>query len=385
MRNNMKMMLVLFCIGVSVAASPRTSPAGSIRLVLPPTIPAVVGIECNVYFDNVVLVPNPAIYVFDAISEKGRQQSERWTWIPSASDVGEHPLQIDVRDGENRLIATAKTVVKVVEADRREGHALSLLCVGDSLTHVSIYTQRLLDHRAAKGQPKLTLIGSHWLGDKPSPNRHEGYGGWTAKRFATHFAEPARTGDYQRRGSPFLYRGEDGKPILDFKRYCQDVNNGHEPDIVTIFLGPNDVYSYNDETIEAGIDDMLKHFDELVAMIRNQSPKTKIGVMLPVPPAATQDAFGSNAGSGQTRWQYKRNQHRLVERMLERYSGRQSEQVFVVPTYLSLDCVHNYPTESAPANAANPAKITRQNNAVHPADSGYQQIGDMLFAWLKGL
>lgn len=370
--------------GQAFEAATNTSPS-SLRLLLPPSIPAVVGIECNIYFDNIVLVPNPANFVFDSVCSKGRQQIERWTWTPTDADVGEHPFQIDVRNDENRVIVSAKTVVKVVAANRGEGKPLSVLCVGDSLTHASTYTQRLLDLSDKPGNPKLSLIGSHWLGDKPGPNRHEGYGGWTAKRFAAHFTETARTGNYAQRGSPFLYLGDDGKPVLDFTHYCRDVNEGRSPDVVTIFLGPNDIFSYNDETIEAGIDDMLKHLDQLVDMLRKQSPSTKVAILLPVPPAATQDAFGSNYASGQTRWQYKRNQHRLVERMLEKYSGRESDQVHVVPTYLGLDCVHNYPTESVPANATNEAKIIRQNNGVHPAASGYHQIGDMLFAWLKGL
>lgn len=368
------------------SSEPATNPSqSSLRLLLPPSIPAVVGIECNVYFDNVVLVPNPANLVFDSVCSKGRQQVERWTWTPTEADVGEHPFQFDVRDGDNRVIASAKTVVRVVAANRNEGKPLSVLCVGDSLTHASAYTQRLLDQCDKPGNPKLTLVGSHWPGDKPGPNRHEGYGGWTAKRFATHFTETARSGDYKQRGSPFLYRGDDGNPALDFARYCRDVNEGHFPDVVTIFLGPNDIFSFDDDTIEAGIDDMLKHLDLLVETIRKQSPSTKVAVLLPVPPAATQDAFGSNYASGQTRWQYKRNQHRLVERMLEKYAGRESDQVHVVPTYLGLDCVHNYPTESVPANSTNETKVTRQNNGVHPAASGYHQIGDMLFAWLKSL
>ncbi len=368
-------------------ASSRTSNAQSIaaiRLLLPQSIPAVVGLECNIYFDNVCLVVNPANCLFDAVCSKGRQQVERWTWTPTEADVGEHPFQLDVRDTENRVIASAKTLVKVVAANRNEGQALSVLCIGDSLTHSSVYTQRLLDLSGKPGNAKLSLIGSHWIGE-PNPNRHEGYGGWTARRFATHFAETARTGEYAKRGSPFLYRGDDGPPKLDFARYCRDVNEGRFPDVATIFLGPNDIFSFNDETIEAGIDDMLKHLDLLVLMLCQQSPMTKVAILLPVPPAATQDAFGANYGSGQTRWQYKRNQHRLVERMLEKYAGREAEKVHVVPTYVGLDCLHNYPTETVPANAVSELKIPRLNNGVHPAASGYHQVGDLLFAWLKGL
>lgn len=381
---------IVFAGGGVVTLSAQETVRSSVRLLLPPSIPAVVGIECNVYFDNIVLVPNPANVVFDSVCSKGRQQAERWTWTPTDVDVGEHPLQVDVRDAENRLIASARTVVRVVAADQNAGRELSVLCVGDSLTHASVYTQRLLDLSAHPGHPKLKLVGSHWLGEPPNANRHEGYGGWTARRFATHFTETARTGGYAQRGSPFLYRGGDGKLSLDFSRYCHDVNEGRPPDVVTIFLGPNDIFSYNDDTIETGIDDMLSHFDALLNMFRRDAASTRVAVLLPVPPAASQDAFGANYASGQTRWQYKRNQHRLVERMLERYSGSEAiakfgDKLHLVPTYVGLDCARNYPTETVAANATSDLKIVRQNNGVHPASVGYAQIGDMLFAWLKSL
>ena len=50
--------------------------------------------------------------------------------------------------------------------------------------------------------------------------------------------------------------------------------------------------------------------------------------------AGTQDAFGANYVNGQTRWQYRRNQYRLVDRMLEKYASsesRHSGPVHIVP------------------------------------------------------
>jgi lysophospholipase L1-like esterase len=245
-----------------------------------------------------------------------------------------------------------------------------------------VYPKFLLEACQSLGSPKLELVGSHNPGDTPGI-RHEGYGGWTAERFATHFTGMARTGDYSKRGSPFLYQQPNGTPKLDFKQYCQDVNGGKTPDLVTIFLGPNDIFSYQDENIEGGIDRILKYYDQLIQMVRTDSPATRIGVMLPVPPAASQDAFGANYTNGQTRWQYKRNQHRLVERMLQAYANRSSENIDLIATYVNLDCVHNYPGGAIPANSRTTTAIFRQNNGVHPAGTGYQQIGDSVYGWIK--
>ena len=367
------------------SAVPSTELNDPLRMALPPEIFAVVGVETNIFFDNVVLTLNTTNYAFDVTCPKGKQQAERWTWTPTEADVGDVPLQLEVRDDQNRVVSRGNTTIKVSATKSDKNKPLSLLLVGDSLTHASVYSQHLLDLAGKPGQRALTLIGSHGVEPTLGLNRHEGYGGWTAQRFATHFAETARQGDYAKRGSPFLYKQADGTVKLDFPHYCQDVNEGRFPDAMTIFLGPNDIFSYQDETIAGGIQEMLSHYDKLIEMVTTASPATRIGVMLPVPPAASQDAFGSNYASGQTRWQYKRNQHFLVSAMIKRYGSQQSESVQLIPTHVNLDAVHNYPTETVSPNAHAELKVVRQSNGVHPSAPGYRQIGDTVFAWLASL
>lgn len=373
---------VLAASGTLVADDPAPPPS-DLRLVLPPLVHAVAGVETNIYFDNICLAINSRNYAFDVDGTLGEQQAERWTANPGDRHVGDHTLTITIRDQENRIRGKATTIVRVVEPQAGKDKPLSLLCIGDSLTHASVYPKSILDSCQPAGNPRLKLVGSHWLGDASDPVRHEGYGGWTAERFATHYSTTARTGDYSKRGSPFLYPGSDGKPQLDFKQYCRDVNGGQMPDLVTIFLGPNDVYSLQDDTLEAGIDKILKYYDQLLAMVRKDSPSTRIGVMLPVPPAASQDAFGANYTNGQTRWQYKRNTHRLVERMIQAYGKRTDENIDLIATCTNLDCEHNYPSAQAFVNQRSTEKIVRLNNGVHPAGPGYQQIGDAVYGWLK--
>ena len=102
---------------------------------------------------------------------------------------------------------------------------------------------------------------------------------------------------------------------------------------------------------------------------------------MPIPPAASQDSFSGN-GSRKTMWEYRRHQHQLRTRMLVKYGNREKENISIVPIAVNVDCVHNYPTTTAPANSHSTTKITRLSNAVHPAKSGYFQIGDSLYAWL---
>ena len=354
------------------------------RLILPEVIYVVPGIESNIYFDNIVIAANRSNYIFDVTCDKGLQQSERWTYTASEKETGEYPLTIDILDQANRSVANANTTVKILPVNAGSGNDITLLMIGDSLTHSSVYSQHLLDLCANETNPRLTLIGSHGPGGIPGTNRHEGYGGWTAKRFATYYDENASKEDYKKRSSPFLYK-KDGGIKLDFGRYCDEFNNSKAPDLVTIFLGANDIFSASDITIESQIDEMLVYYDMLIAMIHEFGKDTKIGVLLPVPPGASQDAFGANYACGQTQWQYKRNQHRLVERLIRQYGSRTNEKIYIVPTYINLDCFHNYPVNSTLCNSRTSTQMIRLNNGVHPAESGYRQIGDSVYCWLKAI
>jgi len=355
-------------------------------LLLPPRIYAVPGIEMNVYFDNTCLVVNPLNYIFDVGCAKGRQQTERWTFLASAADVGNYPFTVEVRDETNGVVARADSVLEVVPANAGAGVSVSVLTIGDSLTHAAVYPERLLTLCASNGNPRLALVGHAPNASNPLV-RIEGYGGWTAQRFATSYRKGARAeGDWKAwnsNGSPFLYADASGSPKLDFARYCREFNGGKAPDFVTILLGCNDVFSSTDDAIDATVDAMFVHYDRLVDMVRQVGPDTRIGVMLITPPAATQDAFGASYACRLTRWQFKRNQTRVVERVIAKYGGRETENIFLVPVNLNLDCVHNYPTVKAAANAQTQAETARLCNGVHPSSEGYRQIGDTLYCWIK--
>ena len=364
--------------------TPESTTGGGIdvALTLPPVLYAVPGQETNVYFDNTVLVINPANLVFDVICSRGTQQRERWSYTPDEGDVGEHVFTLSVYDDGNELLARSSTVLRVVPPGAAA--QLKILMIGDSLTHASAYPAHVLAGAAKDEGMDLTLLGTHTPREGQPEVRHEGYGGWTAGSFVRRYSAEAWAGG-RRAGSPFLFVGQDGKPALDLARYYRENCNGSAPDVVTIFLGPNDIFGAGEETKEAAIATSLANFDILIEAIRQANPKTVIGLLLPAPPAATQDAFGTNYACGQTRWQCKRNQHRMVQHMIDRYAGREGEHLYLLPTSVSLDPVNGFPSRTAKANAHSAADLVRLSNGLHPAESGYRQIGDTVYAWLKSI
>ncbi len=95
--------------------------------------------------------------------------------------------------------------------------------------------------------------------------------------------------------------------------------------------------------------------------------KAALAVGLTTPPNSREEGFEANYHGRYHRWGWKRIQHRLVQRMLERLGHREKENIYLVPTELNLDPVDGYPN----------------NNGVHPNPVGYAQIGASFYAWLK--
>ena len=354
---------------------------------LPNEILAVVGVEANIYFDNINIVPPRKAneLVFDVNCARGQQQPERWTFVPTAKDVGKHRLTVNVCDETRKIVSSASTTIRVLPADAGEGKEVAGLIVGDSLTAASAYPRRIVKLFAQPKNAELTLVGTT---DRGNGNRHEGYGGWTCNRFVTLFTKNPKQykpGERRRRQiSPFVFWNEEKQePVFDFPRYAKEQAPAKGLDFVTIALGCNDTFSSTERTIEKRIDTMFVYLDRLIAGIHKARPDTRIGIVSLVPPAGTQDAFGTNYKCGQTRWQYRRNQHRVLERTFERYDGRENDHIYIVPAYVNLDTINGYPSRNVASHAHSPVKIRRLSNGVHPSTKGYYQMGDSIYCWIK--
>jgi len=361
------------------AAGAQPVEATAPLLLLPEVTYAAVGVEANIYFSSLAPVPPGKRLIFKITSAKGRQQAERWTFTPEEKDVGEFPLGVEVRDLDDLVVARGSTLVRVASGRRLTGNDLTYLPIGDSLTEAGVYTAELLKLFAASGVGGISLLGTHHSGG-PENNLHEGYSGWTFADFLTRFDPVADAAGGRKGSSPFVF-AEGGKPVFDLARYFREKTKGQLPAAVTIFLGTNDVFTATEQNREAVVQSVLANASQLVREIRRAAPHAKVGIVAPLAPSS-QDGFGENYGTEFDAWNYRKNQVALLRALMAQCSGRENQGVYFVPAYLGFDSEGDYPTATQPRNARTAATLSRQSNALHPAEPGYLHVADGIFAWM---
>lgn len=345
--------------------------AGDLQLTLPPVLYATPDVEMSIYHDNIVLTEKPETFNFEFQCPLGKNEARRWTVKPMDKDVGDHPVEITVKDQTGRTVESGRLTLHISPRKAGEGKSLRLLIVGDSLTHASIYPNEIAKMLARPGNPKWSLIGTHKPGSALPEVSHEGYGGWKWVDFLTKFdPKPAgvTAGPLARKStSPFIFADEAQKPVFDLPRYFRENSDSQPPDIVTFLLGINDCFAANPDSPDVKITEVLANAEKLIAEFRKAAPKALLAIGLTTPPNARQSGFTANYKDKYPRWGWKRIQHRLVQRMLEQFSRREAENIHLVPTELNLDPLDGYPV----------------NNGVHPNPFGYAQIGHSFYSWMK--
>ncbi len=360
-----------------------------IGFMVPEKIYAVVGREINIYFRNLVTVINPDMLAFEVNTKLGRTDAVRWHCIPTADQVGEHKLVVSVWNDDGKITEAESTLV-VVPANAGEGKELVLLEIGASCMAAGGHGEALWQRFQASGNPKLTMLGSHAPGYgpvQPGGPANEAYGGWTWATFfektktnnlANDGLHPARPTDVP---SPFLFQ-KDGAFTFDFAQYLDKVCGGRKPDAVLFELGVNGLFlDKTDEEVKQHLANrILPYMKKMMEEIKRVAPNVKLGVELIPTGSASQDAFGKNYGTSQSRRRWMRNAY-LLHRCYEENAAELGYEL--LPAYVNFDCVHNYPQQVVPAYEGSTIQVKTVTNALHPTQEGYGQWADSEYFWLK--
>lgn len=334
---------------------------------IPSKIYAVVGEELNLYFDNVINGKDTD-YEFDVdFGNKGQQFEDFFRFVPDVKETRTLTFRV-IKN--NQVLASKTTSVIVSTKASGSGTTKNAVVIGDSTTNNGITVTKLNENFSSDSMGLATL-GTRGTG----VNKHEGRSGWTARQFvATESASGVTNAFYNPSTSKF-----------DFSYYLSN-NSIARPDYVIINLGINDMFGLtSDASLEAKMDEAIADFETMINSIKANSSTIKIGLALTIPPNYSQDAFAKDYSTGQTRWRYKRNNILWVKRMIEHFSGKESQNIYLIPTNSVIDTKYNYGFVEEKVNAR--SEITRQvsqaNGGVHPVASGYWQIADAYWFWLK--
>lgn len=319
-----------------------------IKSILPETIYAVVGHEINIYFENILNVPQKDVFI-DVACEIGKHEEKRWTTTPE--EVGTYPITISVyKDYElvNQVVSSIVVSGSGVGGDNRNA-----LIIGDSTINNQYMLNSLVD-KIETDNLELTLYGTRGSGSV----RHEGRGGWTASDYRSdkEYSNPVSP-------NPFY---NSAVQDFDFNFYME--NQSYPTlDYVGICLGINDTFHFNsDETVLNEIPNILGNLDHMINSIKTYNPDIKVGVFVTIPPNTSQDAFAEAYGNGQTQWRYKRNNAIWIDELVKHYDKRKTEGIYLVPDNNNIDTKTGF------------------RDGVHPnAEIGDKQRGETLYYWLK--
>lgn len=336
---------------------------------------ALVGLETNIYFEN--LVENWQDYQWNIDCDVGIQLERGYRITPIAADVGSHTMDIYIKASE-KVTKKVTTTLVVASASAGSGDTVKLIVLGDSTTDAGTPIKKL---HADFVDDVMTV---QTLGTRgTAPNNMEGRSGWT---LADYFTKASIT---YTDGRGTIYNPFYNPTSQTFDASYYFTNSGvDEPDWFFINMGINDMFNYtSDGALESGIETAIERVDAMISSLQDAVIGIKVGICLTIPPNDSQDAFGKAYKCKQSRDRYKRNNTIWVNELIKEYDGREAEGIYLVPINVALDTVYNMGLETIPVNARN-TDITYQspvgNGCVHPATSGYWQIADVYAAFLKG-
>lgn len=246
---------------------------------------------------------------------------------------------------------STKINVKTVPSNSGSGLSKKVLFIGDSKIGQNKITQFLLD-MFDDDTMDITLLGTR---GNSETNRHEGYGGWSAKTFVTNIWE---RGD--RFDSPFFNKSTNK---FDFGYYMAN-NNYDYVDYVFICLGAND-----------NLSNMIQYYTEMITNIKQYDNNIIIGLCTPAP-AAT---FGGYKPIGNDTNMFKK-----IKLLLQEFDSTtyENQKVYIVPTHMNIDTFYDFNWIEVPYNNGSSEKYRKCTDSIHEVN-GYEHVSAVIFGYIK--
>ena len=416
-------------------------PTQDIIVQIPSVVYAVVGTELNIWNDTISLsldrgLQSPLNYHVEWNCSKGKITDRGFRFTPVVGDIGTHSCTCYLYDTFGNLI-NSKTFQIVVKAKNALASAKSILFVSDSLGASSysntntnfadanrfggiaptIYNESTggwhwgsyatagttMQRVQVSGITALNVGAMYTTGDGYNYEIREvnitgGTGNVLIKKYnnppygirdlplpSGTLTKVSGSGDssfnytngVNEAGNPFWNNG-----VVDIAYYRNNKGIANPFDMVIFQLGVN---SNGDINVSGRIQGYI---DLLYQAFIDDNPNCLF--ILSCTPICTNDqsALGANYGAQSKTWgiNYAKNEYRFRE--LYNVLAAASENypnLKVVGTNLNVDRYYGYDKLQKNVSERCSEKVYEHTNYVHPATSGYQQIGDSLFASIIGL
>lgn len=335
---------------------------GEVEILCPDNIYAVVGLETNLYWDSLIKCGNIDNVVVE-VTGNGLNLGNRWSYTPLSA--GSFSITIKVRDLAYRLLAIKTVTITASAYAAGNATTINAIHLGDSMIDNDYHLAHLQSNMANSN------ITYNILGTRP---HSEGRGGWTSSQYL-QLAE---------NGGVVNAFFNPSTQTFDFSYYM--ANQGYPtPDVVFIFLGTNDVKGTTQFTgIEGATNITIKNLNTIIASIHDFDSSIKICINTAGIGANDQYPYAKMYGDNRIKQAlHKYGIQAQTSKMLQTYSNREDENIYVVPTGTSLDNVHGFPTTNVNASARITEQITVQSDCYHPTSEGYHQFADCEFAFIR--
>ena len=262
----------------------------------------------------------------------------------------------------NKSLIDSKTVNINVIDNVAPSSIKNILNVGDSLTSYGDITKRIQANFTGLGSNIPVFNGSQGSG----LYKHEGRGGWALSTFVGA-------------SSPFYHNG-----ALDIANYRSDIGLVDLLDFVTIQLGINDVGNTVVKD-NATLDFYMVNYKLLIDAFITDNPNCKVIIGLPSSDCNTIDGYGGIYNATAYKANYQVNIFNFRQKMIDNFdNGIYNANVIIDIVGLQCDRYYGYKFQDKPISAAYPTMESVHSDCIHPAVSGYNQMGDSLFSIIQG-
>lgn len=246
----------------------------------------------------------------------------------------------------------------VADKNSHQGETIKALFIGDSIIYDG-KTTRELSNLFSTDVANLELIGTMGDGD----NKHEGRAGWSTYDYL-------KTESFNNFTNVFL---NPSTSTFDFSYYMTQTRQ-EAPDWVFIQLGINDIFRPMNATTT------IDNINAMIESIKAYSSSIKIGVAQPLQPYMGEKTNTTNDRPSEYAHRFRLG---ITEDMYSEYVGKESNGIYLVPIYACIDTDYNFKMSTRVVNSRNQTTEEYCTDITHPSASGYYQIADQYYAFLK--